>query len=285
MLLIASAVSAHDGLPSGYANVNGVDIYYEIEGNGQPILFMHGGPGSDHWNFHWPGAIPPLADSYKLIYYDHRAHGRSGGDPNTVTYENLSKDVESLRQLLGLGKIVVVGQSWGGVIALHYALNYPDSVAAIIELSGGVDLMLPFGSIPPGAENRPAEGYYFLSEEKWLEYKKANQTIMKVGVPYAVLNESFNATSRLSEIKVPTLVLGGKYDWAWRMSDTEDMAKGIPGAKFVVFEKSGHVINVEEPEALQKTMRDFLSEVFGSATNVSPHNSTTSTWGKIKSIN
>jgi proline iminopeptidase len=283
MLLIASAVSAHDGLPSGYANVNGVDIYYETDGSGIPILLMHGGPGGDHWNFHWPGAIPPLADSYKLIYYDHRANGRSGGDPNTVTYENLSKDAESLRQFLGLGKVIVMGHSWGGVIALHYALNYPNSVAAIIELCGGVDLMLPFGDIPPGAENRSQDGYYFFSEEKWLEYKKVNQTIMK-SEQYAVFNESFNATSRLNEIKVPTLVLEGKYDYAWRMSDTEAMAKGIQGSKFVIFDKSGHMPFVEEPELFQKTVREFLGGVFNNTTNVSSRNSIASTWGSIKSI-
>ena len=284
MFLLVNAVLAHGGIESGFAKVNGVDIYYEVEGKGMPILLMHGGPGADHWVFHWPGGIPPLADTYKLIYYDHRAHGRSSGEPNTVIYENLSKDIESLRQFLGLGKIVVMGQSWGGVIALHYALNYPDSVSAIIELSGGVDLMLPFGDIPPGAEKRSQDGYYFLSEEKWLEFKKADQTITKFGISYGVFNESFNATSRLNEIRVPALVLAGKYDYAWRMSDTEAMAKGIPGAKFVIFEKSGHVINVEEPEALQNVIRSFLTETFGGTTSISSRSNVVSTWGSIKSI-
>jgi proline iminopeptidase len=282
MLLFASSIWAHNGLPSGYAKVNGVEIYYETEGSGMPILLMHGGPGADHWGFHWPGGIPPLSDSYKLIYYDHRGNGRSSGDPNTVIYENLSKDAESLRQFLGLGKVVVMGASWGGVIALHYALTYPDSVSAIIELCGGVDLMLPFGNIPPGAENRTQDGYYFFSEEKWLEYKKVDQTIMK-SLQYGVFNESFNATSRLNEIKVPTLVLEGKYDWAWRMSDTEAMAKGISGSKFVIFEKSGHMPNIEEPALFQKTVRDFLTSVSGSTTSISPHGNVVSTWGSIKS--
>jgi pimeloyl-ACP methyl ester carboxylesterase len=180
LFLFANAVLAHGGIESGFAKVNGVDIYYELEGSGQPILLMHGGPGGDHWGFHWSGGIPPLADSYKLVYYDHRGNGRSSGEPNTVIYSNISKDADELRKFLGLGKVVVMGHSWGGVIALHYALNYPDSVSAIIEVCGGADLFLPFGDIPPGAEKRSQDGYYFLSEEKWLEFKKGDQTIKKI---------------------------------------------------------------------------------------------------------
>jgi len=283
MLLIASAVSAHDGLKNGIAKVNGVDIYYETEGSGMPILLMHGGLGADHWGFHI-GALPPLADSYKLIYYDHRGNGLSSGDPNTVTFENLSKDAESLRQFLGLGKVVVYGHSYGGLIAQRYILDYPDSVAALILVATAPRWGNAFtGNLPPNLENRSclSKNYYF-SEEACLWSQKNDKTIAKFGTPYACDNElnSMNYIPRLNEIKVPTLILDGKYDFVFPLKDQEAMRDNIKNSQLVIFEYSGHSILDEEPELVQQTIRDFLG-----VTSVSPHNSTTSTWGKIKSTN
>jgi len=281
MLLIASAVSAHEGLPSGYANVNGVDIYYETDGSGMPILLMHGGLGSDHWGFHI-GALPPLADSYKLIYYDHRGNGRSSGAPNTVTFENLSKDAESLRQFLGLGKVVVLGQSYGGLIAQRYVLDYPDSVAALILVATAPTWNnYGTGNLPPNLENRSClyKNYYF-SEEACLWGQNNDQTIVKSD-NYATYNElnSMNYIPRLNEINVPTLIMDGKYDFVFSLKDQETMRDNIKNSRLVIFEKSGHSLFDEEPEAIQNTIREFLG-----VTSVSPHNSTASTWGKIKSI-
>jgi proline iminopeptidase len=278
---------AHDGLPSGIAKVNGVDIYYEIEGEGMPILLMHGGLGADHWLFHWQGGIPPLADSYKLIYYDHRANGRSGGDPNTATFENLAKDAEALRQFLGLGKVVVLGHSYGGWIAQRYVLDYPKSVAALILYATAPSFKnAGAGNLPPDLANRncPDKNYFF-SEEMCIKFQSSNQEISK-NVVYASGFElgSLDYTPRLNEISVPTLILDGKYDFVFPLSDQEKMRDNIKNSRLVIFEKSGHMANVEEPEAFQNTIREFLSEALGSATSVSPHNSTASTWGSIKSI-
>jgi len=99
---------------------------------------------------------------------------------------------------------------------------------------------------------------------------------------YACYNEegTFDLTARLKEIIVPTLILDGKYDFVFPLSDQETMKREIKNSNLVIFEKSGHSADFEEPEAFQKAIRDFLG-----VTSVSPHNSTASTWGKIKSIN
>lgn len=281
LFLTANIIFAHDNIKGYTAKVNGVDIYYELDGSGLPIMLMHGGLGADHWGFHWPGAIPPLADTYKLVYYDHRANGRSGGDPNTVTFNNLIKDAEGLRQALGLGKVVVLGHSYGGLIALYYAVSYPNSIAGLILYSTAPNFFNCFkGNLPPGLENRkcPSAKYYY-SEEKCLEVEAKDQTIKKFNTWYACYNEegSFDMTPRLKEIKVPTLILEGRWDFVFPMSDQEKMDELIPYSQLVIFEKSGHSAHNEEPEAFQNTIREFLG-----TTGVYPSRSIATTWGTIR---
>lgn len=276
-----NTTQGHDGIFSDKASINGVEIYYEIEGDGPPILLMHGGLGGDHWTFHWPGALRPLADTYKLIYYDHRGNGRSTGAANTVTFENLSKDAEGLRQFLGLGKVIVLGASYGGVIALHYTLHYPDSVAGLILQSAGYDGSLPFGEIPPGTEDQTGKlAHFFISNEKRLEFLEKDQTIEK-NLNYACYSETFSALPRLSEIIVPTQILASQTDYAWRWSDTLDMANGLPHADFVVFENSSHNIHIEETELYNLAIRDFLSTVYP-PTSITPKHSLPILWGNIR---
>lgn len=283
LLLLANRVVAHDDLKGYTAKVNGVDIYYEVDGNGLPILFMHGGLGADHWGFHWPPeAIPPLADTYKLIYYDHRGNGRSGGSPNTVTFSNLIKDAEALRQTLDLGQIVVLGHSYGGLIALYYALNYPENLAGLILYSTAPNFFSVFkGNLPPGLENRKCKwARYYFSEDKCLEAEANDRTIEKFTTVYACYNEekTFDMTPRLKEINAPTLILAGRWDFVFPMSDEEKMDELIPHSQLVIFENSGHSSHEEEPEAFQETIRDFL----GTA-NVYSNQNMATTWGSIKS--
>ncbi len=281
LLLFANIILAHDNIKGFTAKINEVDIYYELDGSGLPIMLMHGGLGADHWTFHWPGAIPPLANTYKLVYYDHRANGRSGGTPDTVTFSNLIKDAEVLRQTLGLGKVVVLGHSYGGLIALYYAVSYPNSIAGLILYSTAPNFFNAFkGNLPPDLENRkcPSANYYF-SEEKCLEVEAKDQTIKKFTTWYACYNEenTFDMTPNLKEIKVPTLILAGKYDFVFPISDQEKMDELIPNSWLVIFEKSGHSSHIEEPETFQNAIRKFLG-----TTGIYPGYDIVTTWGTIK---
>ena len=105
-------------------------IFYTSSGTGVPCLVMHGGLGLDHTYLR---GLDMLGDVLHLVYYDHRHNGRSGRPPiESVTHAQLADDAESLRQHLGLGKVAVLGHSYGGFIALEYALRYPDSVSHLI---------------------------------------------------------------------------------------------------------------------------------------------------------
>ncbi len=126
------------------AKVRDTEIYFDVEGMGlvpdgprmveKPVAFViHGGPGGDHTNY--KPLLSPLADKLQLVYFDHRGQGRSARGPReTYTLENNVEDMEALRQHLGLGKIVVLGASYGGMVALTYATRYPENVSHLIAV-------------------------------------------------------------------------------------------------------------------------------------------------------
>ena len=116
----------------GFVDANHVLIYYKIMGRGAPLMVVHGGPGADHTYF-LPYLLP-LARTNKLIFIDERGSGRSEKleDASQYTVENMVEDVEAVRQALGLGKINLLGHSYGGVLAQAYALKYQKNLAHLI---------------------------------------------------------------------------------------------------------------------------------------------------------
>ena len=99
-----------------------VSLFVKIMGEGDPLLLMHGGPGLDHSTL---SSLEPLADQFTLIFYDHRCNGRSTGAIESMTFENLTADADALRQRLGFEHWAVLGHSFGGLVALEYALRFP----------------------------------------------------------------------------------------------------------------------------------------------------------------
>ena len=123
-------------------HVRDTELYFDIEGAGlvpdgphmreRPVAFViHGGPGSDHSGF--KPAFSPLADTMQLLYFDHRGQGRSArGDPARYTLDENVEDMEALRVQLGLGPIVSIGTSYGGMVAMAHAARYRSSVAQLV---------------------------------------------------------------------------------------------------------------------------------------------------------
>src|SRR5262245_25386755 len=113
--------------------INGTDLYYITVGKGIPCLVMHGGLGFDHTYLHpW---LDPLGDTLQLIYYDHRGNGRSGRpDKDTVTHAQFAADAAALASHLAQAKVAVLGHSYGGFIALEFALRHPDRLSRLILL-------------------------------------------------------------------------------------------------------------------------------------------------------
>jgi proline-specific peptidase len=131
----APTASSAYRMEEGFVDAHGVLIYYTTIGRGAPLVIVHGGPGASH-DYFLPYLLP-LARHNKLIFIDERGSGRSEKleDPKGYTVENMVEDVEAVRTGLGLGKIALLGHSYGGVLAQAYALKYQKNLTQLILCS------------------------------------------------------------------------------------------------------------------------------------------------------
>jgi proline iminopeptidase len=122
-------------MQEGFVDANGVMIYYKTVGHGAPLLIVHGGPGESH-DYFLPYLLP-LAHTNKLIFIDERGSGKSSklDDATAYTVENMVEDVEAVRVALGLGKVTLMGHSYGGALAQAYALKYQKNLTHLILAS------------------------------------------------------------------------------------------------------------------------------------------------------
>jgi len=282
-----------------YAHVRDTTLYFDVEGPGlvadgpqmreRPTAFaIHGGPGGDHTSVR--PVFAPLADQLQLVYFDHRGQGRSARGPReSYTLENNVEDMEALRQHLGLDTIIVMGVSYGGMVALTYAARYPRRVARLVLIvtaahrgfiTRAKEILAERGT-PEQQQvaQRLWEGT-FESEEQMREYfavmgplysLRHDPSAAEIAARRAIyspdaINEGFggflrnyDVTAQLGAITAPTLVIAGRHDWICPPELSEEIAQRIPGARLRIFEQSSHRVWADEPEAFLSTLRAFLS--------------------------
>jgi len=181
--LAASAQGAPIERQDGYVDAHGVMIYYESIGHGAPLMILHGGPGSSHGYF-LPHLLP-LAAQRRLVFIDERGSGRSQrlSDPKGYTLDNMADDVEDVRLALGLGKMDVLGHSFGGILAQAYAIRHPQGVRHLVLAGTGssaaridADFVLIKNRLDPGLRKRiedlEASGIFEASGAQLPEYRK-----------------------------------------------------------------------------------------------------------------
>jgi proline iminopeptidase len=119
----------------GYIPVGNARLYYREIGQGEPVVVLHGGPDFDH-TYLLPD-LDRLSDSYRLIYYDQRGRGKSADNvqPEDVTIQSDIEDIESLRGYFHLESVALLGHSFGGVLAMEYAICHPDRVSHLILMN------------------------------------------------------------------------------------------------------------------------------------------------------
>jgi proline iminopeptidase len=281
-----------------FAKIRDTKLYFDIEGSGlvpegdrmkeKPVAFLlHGGPGADHTSY--KPTFSRLSDRMQLVYIDHRGQGRSArGDKSTYTLDNNVEDMEALRQYLGLDKIIVIGGSYGGMVALTYASRYPQHVSHLIVIATAADSRFLKRAqellAERGTEEQIAIAHHlwngsFESEAQLHEYFQVMQplysitykpdaaqntwgrTILSVdaiNVAFGGFLRTYNVLSDLSKITAPTLVIGGRYDWICPPEFSEEIAQAIPKSDLRIFENSGHSIRVDEPEALLDAIAGFI---------------------------
>ena len=281
----------------GTVDVPGGRVWYNIvgEGAGIPLLVLHGGPGAGHDYLEPLGA---LGDERPVVFYDQLGCGKSDipGDASLWQLDRFVREVDAVRKGLGLERVHLLGQSWGGFLAIEYMLGKPAGVASLTLASTaassqgfarearGLVAGLP-ESVRETIEKCEAEGntesgeyqaatMAFFAEhvcrmpQPWPDYMMRTMGNVMATPTYALMwgPSEFNVAgnlkdwdrvSRLGEITAPTLITSGRFDEA-TPALADEMRKGIPGSRAVIFEKSAHMAHAEEAALYAATLREFL---------------------------
>lgn len=283
-----------------FATVNGEKIWYQIKGEGDPIVLIPGGPGNSHLYFTpW---FDQLAKNYKVIYFDAFGRGKSSRAKSREDYsfQRDVDDLEGLRKALGFDKWSVLGHSYGGMVAEAYAIQHPNSVDKLILSDTFFDAEMwqenddnsnhefknqcpekwealmkirdegYLSSSPEHvkAYSIPSGLLYFYNPDNALKMR-SDSLSMNLDVYYQIVGDDgdfiiggdigkLDFRRELKNLKMPILVLAGRYD---RISDPSFAVMYkmyAPQAKFVMFEKSGHNPYVEEEDKYFKILNEFL---------------------------
>ena len=270
-------------------SVRGVSLFVKVTGGGYPLLLMHGGPGQDHTSLL---PLRPLADRYSLIFYDHRCNGRSeGADVSSMTWENLTADAEALRQTLGFDRWAVLGHSFGGMVALEYALRYPQSLSHLLLMDTCGDIRMHYNAPEilarrgySAAAVQAARHFYSgqLTPREFLpttlKFSKAyfyhfsllglvHDLVFGPRVKFrpqatifgfSQLYKGWTVMDRLDEIKVPALVLAGRHDFLFPPEHQAILADRLPDAELVIVERAGHNPQMERTSEVIEAVKHFI---------------------------
>jgi 3-oxoadipate enol-lactonase len=225
--------------------VNDIDMYYEIHGEGEPVVLI-AGLNSDHSLYR--GILPQLAERYQVIIFDNRGVGQTDKPDIPYSIEMMAEDTAGLLNTLGITQAHILGTSMGGRIAVALALEHPQPVKSLILVSTGVkrstrmtwsrlriSLMLRIPAV------RGSNPYYAVVRQ--LEASRA-----------------YDCMDRLREIQVPTLILHGKKDKTAPYRLAEEMHRGIKGSKMIAF-NGGHLFFILRSKQFLKAITDFLDHV------------------------
>ncbi len=261
-----------------------------------PLMILHGGPGAPH---DYLENLQELAsETRRVVFYDQLGCGHSDhpDDPTLCYVARFADELEVVRRELGLGTVHILGQSWGGMLAQEYALRQPRGLVSLILANTTSSIPMWVAEANRLRQQLPPEvnATLLLHEEAGTtdsqEYLDAMQVFYdrhvchvrpypdyvkrgfdQIGFVYNYMNgpsefyivgiiKDWDRTHRLSEIRVPTLIISGRYDESTPLLN-EVLHRGIPGSEWVVLENSSHLAHVEEPELYMQTVRAFLERV------------------------
>jgi proline iminopeptidase len=283
-------------LKKEFVEIENGKLYCEQEGQGIPLVLINGGPGGTHHGFH--PYFSQIKDIARTIYYDQRGTGKSSKDDTGTTYtiDQAVQDLESLRQALKINKWVVLGHSYGGLLAQLYALKYPQHcthlilVASIMGLTKTkikpsrkqmffsqeeldaiekIDQLANEGKLPSAQViyNKHLAGewkhyYYYKPTNVELILKARYEWDPAPGFEKKMRPEMFktNLKGKFENFKTPTLIIEGKWDLHWNTDKAEILHQNHPHAQLEIFEKSGHSPFKDEPDKFFSLLRKVLQK-------------------------
>jgi pimeloyl-ACP methyl ester carboxylesterase len=272
---MATTVPSHEG----YIDFRGHRTWYRSVGADMPghlpLVTLHGGPGATHRYLQPLEAL--AATGRRVIFYDQVGCGRSDHptDPSLYTPQTFVAELDALRAQLDLPRVHVLGQSWGGMLAMEYALSQPSGLASITEIERTLREHEAAGTTTDPAYLAACDAFYQRHvcrlDPLPACVSETFEALAKDGYVYNLMNgpsefhcigtlKDWDITDRLHEIAVPTLLLSGRHDEATPLI-VGTIHERIRGSAWIVFEESSHMPHVEEPEAFNTAVRDFLAGV------------------------
>ena len=256
---------------SGYAEVNGTQLYYETAGRGRPLVFIGAGGGMDHRL--WDDQFPIFAREFRVVRYDVRGVGKSAWP--TEPFSPL-EDMNALFDYLNIEKACILGLSLGGTLAIDFALAHSERVACLVLVAPGlsgysfsegfqqrlgpimaalragdkeryVQLMLDDPSLLPARKNPSVREK---AKKIWAENSRLPD-VVPIGLDPPALG-------RLDEIRVPTLIVLGDSDWPDLYQIACLLEERIAGAHRVTIPDAGHIVNMESPREFNRIVLEFL---------------------------
>ena len=260
--------------------VNDIQIYYEVHGEGFPLIMIMGLSANVDW---WdPRMIQKLSKNFKLVMFDNMGAGRTDVSDRRYTIKSFAEDTIGLMNILGISRAHIIGVSMGGMIAQELALNYPEKVEKLVLYStncGGAKSVLAsqevLGTLTTDRSTlSPEETVRMTIPLLFTEdFIKKNPDLVELSIQQIlrapISNEAFmhqlnaimefDTYDRLPQIRASTLILHGKRDILVPPENGSVLAEAIPNAKLVYFENSAHGL-VEEMEKVVHVLLNFLTE-------------------------
>lgn len=287
----AEFTAAGDG--AQMVEINGNRLAVEVLGpEGAPVVLTHHGAPGLGSRAEPRASFGRLADTYRVVVFDARGSGSSEGR-QPYTHEQWAADLDGLREWAGAERVCVAGGSYGGFMAMEYAIRYPERVAAMVlrdtapdnghsELARRNALASDRVQVDMEMFDRIDEGRVRDDEDLracWREilplydfHYDPDAVERKVAAtPYRFEAHNFafahnlpgwDISDQLRDLRVPTLVTVGRTDWITPVECSEKITRLLPDARLVVFEHSGHSPQIEEADAWTATVRSFLAEVY-----------------------
>jgi len=239
---------------SGYAPVNGIQMYYAVFGAGDPILLIHGGLG--HADI-WASQVAEMSKTHKVIVADSRGHGRSTRTDEPYGYDLMASDYLALLDFLKVDKTALVGWSDGGIIGIDIAMNHPERLTRLYAQAANVTT----DGVDPGVLTNKTFAAYI--ERSGRDYKKLSKTPDQYDAFVEQISHMWESQPNwskddLARITTPTAIVAGDHDEAIKREHTDYMASVIPGAKEIILPNASHFAMLQAPDEYTKSALDFI---------------------------